>query len=329
MISRALSILDRLTKNVWLQLAACALMSGAAGTGSSTAWANPGGAAVGFGPGDWRTDVIPEAEFEGASECLSCHTAIREATLPAFHSDCEGCHGAGSLHNETESLQDIRFPGSEDCLGCHEEGSASHLEWRTSAHATGGLICADCHNTHNRSDQNVRSTPAATRLMRELDSQSAVCVNCHSDVAARLGMPSHHPIREGALECAQCHDPHGDSLAVVADSSEQCSGCHQDYMGPWVFEHVPAVEDCTSCHDAHGSPMRNLLSMSQPVLCLQCHSLSDDRHQGPEFNLGGTVISQDNPTGTQAFMPGEAGVFECTNCHGAIHGSHFDKHLRR
>jgi predicted CXXCH cytochrome family protein len=50
------------------------------------------------------------------------------------------------------------------------------------------------------------------------------------------------------------------------------------------------------CHTAHGSPNRNLLSVSQPALCLQCHAA---HHNGASLPL----------------------VDRCTNCHTAIHGT--------
>ncbi len=79
----------------------------------------------------------------------------------------------------------------------------------------------------------------------------------------------------------------------------------------------------------------NLLETIQPVVCLSCHSLNDEMHHdfaatGLFANLGGT-ISQDRPTApAQQIKASEARTFlrNCTNCHGAIHGSYTDEHLR-
>jgi predicted CXXCH cytochrome family protein len=51
-----------------------------------------------------------------------------------------------------------------------------------------------------------------------------------------------------------------------------------------------------NCHNAHGSPNTNLLSVSEPALCLQCHA---GHHNGAGLPLDD----------------------RCTNCHSSIHGT--------
>ncbi|TPW21136.1 MAG: cytochrome C family protein, partial [Elusimicrobia bacterium] len=87
----------------------------------------------------------------------------------------------------------------------------------------------------------------------------------------------------------------------------------QSVRGPHVMEHPPVVEDCATCHTPHGSPNRKLLTVAQPALCLQCHSLADNRHAAVAA-AGGRVSG--------------AVLRNCTACHGGIHGSAFDQHLR-
>jgi predicted CXXCH cytochrome family protein len=110
-----------------------------------------------------------------------------------------------------------------------------------------------------------------------------------------------------------------------------CSNCHQDYVGPWIYEHAPAAEDCTMCHDPHGAASFNLLDTSQPALCLACHTSPDDMHFLQTGEPGLTVIQSDFPTGSSAITSRAAGAFytRCTDCHMAIHGSYGDPHLRR
>jgi DmsE family decaheme c-type cytochrome len=132
-------------------------------------------------------------------------------------------------------------------------------------------------------------------------------MSCHKDVAARLTMPSHHPVREGGLSCVHCHDPHSGRKTHLAGKNEQCTRCHQNVQGPKVFEHPPVVEDCTICHNPHGSPNRRLLQLAQPMQCLQCHSLAPTH--------GGNA-----PRGAQ--------LRGCTNCHAAVHGSHSSPSLK-
>jgi DmsE family decaheme c-type cytochrome len=250
-----------------------------------------------------RTTAIAEAESVDFTDCGDCHDDIQDrAPIPSYHEDCESCHGPGSLHVESEEPTDIRFPASSDCTACHENGQTSHLAWSTGEHERAGVICADCHNPHNRQPGHLR--PGRPVGFGQLDATSTLCAQCHVEVASRLNFPSHHPVREGMLSCTDCHDPHGDRRTTLGSSAQRCGGCHQDHEGPWIFEHAPVAEDCTSCHNPHGSASRNLLDTSEPALCLSCHTVP----------------------GSHA--PGDTYYTRCTDCHGAIHGSYQDAVLR-
>lgn len=254
-----------------------------------------------------RTAPIEDADPVGAEECEVCHDEVAgHAPAPSYHADCESCHGPGSVHYYSEEPEDIRYPADADCLACHEE-RRSHLAWTGGDHARGGVSCADCHQPHNREPNHVRMAPAgADALVRHADDATRLCVSCHVDVASRLELPSHHPISEGMLACADCHQPHGSRIAL-GPATEQCSSCHQDHAGPWIFEHPPVAEDCGYCHAPHGAVAEALLETPQPGACISCHTL-------PLSGAG------HDPT---------AFVTRCTDCHSAIHGSYTDPHLRR
>lgn len=284
--------------------------------------ANPWRLAVGFGLGlmacvtTWpmvapqpyhRTASIDGAETVGADECTVCHDEVEgHAPAPAFHADCESCHGAGSIHADSEEVADIRFPADADCLACHD-GRRSHLAWTGADHRRAGVSCTDCHASHNQEPKQVRAAPAGNALVRHAGATTQLCVSCHVDVASRLELPSHHPISEGMLDCTDCHQPHESRIARIGAPTEQCSGCHQDHVGPWIFEHAPVAEDCGYCHAPHGAVAEALLETSQPGVCISCHTL-------PEMGA--------------AHDP-SAFVSRCTDCHSAIHGSYTDPHLRR
>jgi len=275
---------------------------------------------------DWRSGDIQGATKVGATECADCHDTIQaNAVMPKMHANCEACHGGGSKHIDSQEPVDIRFPRDEDCLACHESGKSTHLSWRTSAHGRAGLSCKDCHNPHGGGLKLIRAVKTKFGL-RNIDDLSARCVTCHTEIASRLRLPSHHPVAEGALSCVDCHNPHEDTRTTLGDQSDRCAKCHQDYLGPWVFEHPPVVEDCTLCHNPHGSASTNLEVRIQPLLCIQCHSLNDARHASGEVNPPQPPIGIGVPA---PYLPTAGGLFQCTNCHGAIHGSHNDKHLRR
>lgn len=283
------------------------------------------------------TADLTGAEPWGAEDCVDCHESIGGyAPIPTYHEDCEACHGLGSLHADSEELEDIRFPASADCLTCHEKGRDTHLAWATGGHEQAGLICSDCHSLHQREPNLIRN--AGTVTFGYLDPNSTLCVQCHLDVASRLNFPSHHPVREGMLSCTDCHAAHGDTRTALGDRVSLCAGCHQDYAGPWIFEHAPVAEDCTMCHNPHGAPAQNLLDTTLPALCISCHSTADPWHFRATGEPGLQAISGDFPTAprdpsvpSQVITQLGAGAFytRCTDCHGAIHGSYQDLHLRR
>ena len=254
-----------------------------------------------------RTGKIADAEVIGADECLSCHEDVHgHAPAPEYHADCETCHGAGSVHAESEEPADIRYPSDRDCLTCHERRSA-HLGWGSSEHRRSGVLCSDCHATHDREPKHLRTAEVGRIVAGHAQRTTQLCVSCHTDVASRLELPSHHPIAEGMLDCTDCHAPHESQRVTLGARTELCTGCHQDYAGPWIFEHPPAAEDCGYCHTPHGAASHALLEPSQPGTCISCHSLP---------TLGATH----DPS---------AFVTNCSDCHSAIHGSYTDPHLRR
>lgn len=257
-----------------------------------------------------RTQPVSEAtELVGAEECEVCHEEVAGyAPAPDYHANCEACHGFGDLHTDSEEVSEIRYPSNRDCLACHESGRSTHLAWTTSEHERSGVLCSDCHSGHNREPSMLRvATPVQTAVLPHASDTSRLCASCHTEVAARLGLPSHHPVREGMLDCTDCHKPHESSRFALGARTSQCTSCHQDYAGPWIYEHAPVTEDCGYCHSAHGSHAANLLETNQPGSCISCHSI---------------------PTMGATHDP-EAFSTRCTDCHSAVHGSYADPNLRR
>lgn len=287
--------------------------------------------------GPRRVAEIPGATPVGSEECLVCHEDVQgHEKIAAYHGDCERCHGAGSLHADSEDPQQIRYPANADCLACHAVGYETHLSWGTGEHSRAGLFCSDCHNPHETTKHHLR--PHEAVAFRHMDEPSRLCVECHDDVGAQLRYPSHHPVAEGMLSCLSCHDPHEDRRIAGGGPDHTCEKCHQDVVGPWIYEHAPVVDGCTLCHDPHGAATDDLLATMQPALCLSCHSLNDFWHHSV---LGTGIftnvpISQDRPPPVPPGQPSEAITAQeamtflrrCTDCHGAVHGSQTDEHLR-
>jgi predicted CXXCH cytochrome family protein len=207
------------------------------------------------------------------------------------------------------------FVGSGGCAECHENVTT---QFHDRTHAT--LIASGakakgpelgCESCHGPASLHVKSGGEAGTIVKN----SSMCASCHQDVQARFSMASHHPLKEGAVGCTSCHDAHGNKQATLTSTNSLCTSCHQSVRGPHVFEHGPALENCTNCHNPHGSPIRKLLTASQPMLCLQCHSLPNNRHGTTGATANGTPLSA-------------AVLRDCTSCHSQIHGSSQDQHLR-
>ncbi len=263
----------------------------------------------------------PEGVYLGADAlCLECHedqalgqseihTRIESFEVRGHVVGCEGCHGPGARHAEELDPALIRAfgpggQGDDGCLSCHNNKGLQ--DWHASTHAFEAIGCLDCHAVHTAS--------------KPLDT----CQTCHGEVTTQFQLPSRHPLREGKMSCASCHDVHSSEDQMLLTSfrlNDLCYTCHQDKEGPFIFEHEPVQEDCSTCHVAHGSVADNLLVANEPTLCLQCHE--PHFHSGyrgsdaDEVDVGG--IERDNPFGARGFNI--AFTTSCSQCHSQVHGS--------
>jgi DmsE family decaheme c-type cytochrome len=253
--------------------------------------------------------------------CADCHGEVAKAMAGQTHmrvqpfevrgqaTGCEGCHGDGAKHVESGGDKKLirRFDDDADdaaCLACHR--SRGQAEWHASTHEAQGVSCRDCHSVH---------TPSQPQ---------ASCKTCHADVTSRFQLPSHHPVREGKMSCASCHDPHSANEAQLDTPqrvNELCYRCHLDKEGPYIFEHQPVQEDCRLCHNPHGTTARRLLTANEPMLCLQCHEMhfhaGYQAEAADEVEIG--MIPRANPNGPTAFN--RAYTTRCSACHSRVHGS--------
>jgi len=264
--------------------------------------------------GAWAAKSAPVT----GSQCVECHKT--EATKShAFHGECNSCHvnaaDHAKAHEAREKAKGVKppkviatKPESAECLACHESDKR-RMHFAIAEHNKAGVQCRDCHGNH---------TPKVKTLNAGLEKggkTTALCATCHQDVLAKFSMSSHHPVKEGGATCTGCHDPHASKQATLGAATAQCTACHQAVRGPHAFEHPPAAEDCKNCHDPHGTPNKKLLTVAQPMQCLQCHSVAGNRH-----GQAGAANNTQRITG--------AVLRDCASCHGSIHGSSADQHLR-
>jgi DmsE family decaheme c-type cytochrome len=259
--------------------------------------------------------------YVGADACVACHSEAADhlkntphgkATFAGLSSlGCETCHGPGSAHvanPDDVALQpritakDVKTQ-SQICQTCHS-GHAQFF-WNGSVHERRGLSCLSCHSVH--------SFKSANAQLKTADVTEA-CVTCHKDVRAEMWKSSHHPIREGKITCADCHNPHGTStpkMIKAASVNEQCYTCHTEKRGPFLWEHAPVRESCLNCHTPHGSNHLKLQKTSVPFLCQQCHS--NTRHPGTLYDA--TTLADQSRASNRIFNRA------CLDCHAMVHGS--------
>jgi DmsE family decaheme c-type cytochrome len=259
-----------------------------------------------------------EGGYVGMEQCAACHEETVTAFKETVHGKkgfekrstnaCETCHGPGKVHVDAgggkgSMKNPANLPKEEKsaiCLTCHDRGTK--FMWEGSAHDTRGLACQDCHSIHKAQGEKAQLKTA---------SESDLCFSCHKEKKAQFFRASHHPIREGKIECSSCHNPHGTQTEklISADSvTEKCYECHAEKRGPFLWEHIPVREDCQNCHDPHGTNHLRMLKVKEPLLCQRCHD--DTRHPGTLYDQ-----TRLNSLSNRVF------IRSCTNCHQQVHGS--------
>ncbi|NOZ41431.1 MAG: hypothetical protein GXP24_14580 [Planctomycetes bacterium] len=293
-------------------------------------------------PADWRVQLVSmqadqdkELAKRQALPSLRGTSNHLAAVAPQV---CYQCHGDKSELEEVAHPHQIHGPNSLNCTTCHNshgnvlpssrkdlclkchEGTSPNAAWHSSTHDQAGVACTDCHNPHpNTSVQRVvnishTSIQRPKRLPMSVNEPEA-CYKCHPKIRGLVGLPSHHPIREGKVTCSDCHDAHGQAEGNLNEPTVNmvCYKCHAEKQGPFVYEHPPVTEDCAHCHNPHGTVANNLLHQPPAFLCLRCHT-GHRVPPGDHFGLGVADIDG-NPGLRSAFYS------DCTQCHDQIHGS--------
>jgi len=254
----------------------------------------------------WGQAVSPET-------CSVCHEDIGRSFQrnphAAVKNGCESCHGPGKAHAEAaDGKQIFSFKSAaagrvnEQCLQCH----AGQL---VGSHNRNQVSCMGCHSVHQ--------APARPLLARQ---SNALCQQCHLSVRAEFTRPFRHKLNEGAMQCVNCHNPHGEpagrDLRRVSANESGCLKCHGDKRGPFPFEHAPVrFNSCSTCHEPHGSANPRMLTRhDQSLLCLECHTTTLTR-------AGGT------PPAFHDLR--SARIRKCTICHSKIHGSFVSRDFLR
>jgi DmsE family decaheme c-type cytochrome len=262
--------------------------------------------------------------YAGSDVCMACHTEVAEHLEMTPHgkgafarlSDlgCETCHGPGAAHAEDPDNPALHprvdklsiTQQSAVCQKCHDGGQ--QFFWKGSRHETRGLSCISCHSVHS---------PKSEKAQLKSATEPEQCFTCHKDTRAETWKTSHHPIREGKIACADCHNPHGSptpKMIRAASINDQCYTCHAEKRGPFLWEHPPVRENCVTCHAPHGSNHIKLQKTSVPYLCQQCHA--NTRHPGTLYDAFRAPTLENPATGSNRLFNRA-----CLDCHAAVHGS--------
>lgn len=269
----------------------------------------------------------PPAEID-VSACRSCHEAATKSVQATRHFGVEGrctaCHQGVPEH--LKSMEEKGEPGpivriakqpvqqtNEACESCHDKGKPAH--YQGSPHDLRGIGCSSCHSVHG-----FKSEKGLFKSAREAET----CFSCHAAVRAKTNRVSHHPLREGVMQCSACHDTHGSNPKLIAADwvNEACYQCHAEKRGPFLWEHASARDNCLNCHDPHGSNHRPLLISKPPYLCQRCHLNTlhaATLYDGRDTPLGGGRGFGATSTVTAAPTAGRGHA--CLNCHRSIHGT--------
>jgi len=151
-------------------------------------------------------------------DCAVCHEEVVKAFDRNVHAvlekgkdfqkknSCESCHGPGEAHasNDGDKSKIIGFVDpaqarkyNEQCLSCHQN-NAPMEGFRGALHGKSGLACVDCHGVHK--------SERLTHLLKK--PETALCMECHVQTRSEFSKPYHHKVKEGAVRCSDCHQPH-------------------------------------------------------------------------------------------------------------------------
>jgi predicted CXXCH cytochrome family protein len=213
------------------------------------------------------------------------------------------------------------FMGSESCAQCHEKIAkdfvgATHSRLKAEGPNAATVGCESCHGPASLHNESGGARGTIVNPRRSPDT----CYHCHLEIQAAFRLPNHHPVPEGKVSCADCHNPHKGNAIIgggtaMGTEADTCGRCHIAQRGPFTFEHEAVREGCSTCHQPHGSVNARLLTERNQILCLKCHF--------QEQKSGGIWIGGQEHSSRLA-----RGTCWSGGCHEAVHGSHVGSSLR-
>jgi predicted CXXCH cytochrome family protein len=220
-------------------------------------------------------------------------------------------------------VEGATWVGNKACVDCHAE-LCRVFPMSPHARVLGDGEGRGCESCHGPGSRHVEVGGGKGRFIVNPGRNPAACYSCHVQVEAEFHLPKHHPVPEGAMNCSQCHDPHGTAMLkpgrglAMPKQSESCVECHREEGRMHVFEHEALREGCTTCHQPHGSAHAKLLVERDANLCLKCHA------QVPVAGTAGVEIYIGKVPHAANLRLG--GCWSA-GCHTAVHGSQIHPRL--
>lgn len=277
--------------------------------------------------GNCMTCHQPHASKVDASDCVACHTAVRERggaagrRLPPMPFDTARVLRMGSaihgdwLDEPGRGKGDVRPPDLPPSVRPAESQPAVADTFPHKRHTS--LACITCHVTPDAQDGGrlTFEAPRGCQICHHQASQSRNCAACHQPdelatpaaVTVAIATPKHpardrtvlfaHPTHAGTA-CATCHTTPV-SLAP-ADGVRKCADCHTD--------HHAAGRNCAACHstpqlrEAHGTDLE-----ASHQRCDACHTASTVAQLLPDRSFCLTCHAPEQ----REHHPAK----ECTTCH--------------
>lgn len=211
-----------------------------------------------------------------------------------------------------------------DCGSCHTtgyqpQGHQDGLEGIVGSWAAPGVQCEACHgpgSLHAADPQGIQMV---------VDRGSQLCGHCHvrDDIevlTAEGGFTNHNQqyeelfrSRHFALSCVTCHDPHGSTTLVDAETEQpvgirqQCENCHWRQLTSKNERH--GMVECVDCHmppmviSAQGDPELHVADVRSHQFAINPDPAA------PQFSEDGSVV-----------MPYITLTYACQQCHNGLLG---------
>ena len=194
----------------------------------------------------YQSGFSSERDTAITSECLDCHDDLEPGLAGTSHQinaegkgvavGCTDCHFNYEEHlDDPDVLEGVTLVGlnlreqSQICSQCHF-GPHQEGMLQLSVHDN----CTTCHKVHDNPH------PGLLHEKDELD----LCLQCHESVRGDFVLPFRHPVNDGVMKCSDCHLNQSDrsGQSVPARSDAACFQCHNEFIGPFPFEHQATVD---------------------------------------------------------------------------------------